>query len=120
MKAVLRRFSNADGEFLGTALMVWCPGCNARKGWGGLHQVGVSIDGGPAYGETWTWDGNLEAPTLSPSIAVSSGDPLQVMCHSYIEAGCWRYLDDCQHPLAGQTVDLPDLPQWVLDEAVDV
>ena len=29
--------------------------------------------------------------------------------HSYVTDGRIQYLSDCTHPLAGQTVDLPDV-----------
>jgi hypothetical protein len=31
------------------------------------------------------------------------------LCHYFIVDGRIRYCGDCQHELAGQTVDLPDL-----------
>lgn len=76
--------------------------------------------------EGWTWNGSTESPTFSPSILVGgvqwaegepfykprhkggSGDP--IVCHSFITDGRIEYLSDCTHPLAGQTVDLPDWP----------
>lgn len=30
-------------------------------------------------------------------------------CHSFVENGMIRYLDDCTHSLVGQTVELPDI-----------
>jgi len=65
----------------------------------------------------WTWDGNLEAPTVSPSILSSigpygdQGKPLGV-CHSFLKAGVFEFLDDCTHPLKGQHVPMVDLPDW--------
>jgi hypothetical protein len=41
----------------GGRLGFWCPGCD------GMHVV----DSG------WTFDGNFDAPTLSPSVLVSGG-----------------------------------------------
>lgn len=114
MKTRLRHIVNGTtGEDLGWVLQMWCLGCNARKGRGGLHQVGVLGPAGePAYGEQWGWDRNLESPTIDPSIAVSQG-PGNVVCHSYVRAGRWEFLADSQHPLAGQTVDMVDLPDWL-------
>ena len=81
---------------------MWCPGCDD------LHRV---VDG--ANG--WTWDGNLTAPTFSPSILVTGGSS-GVRCHSFVRAGVWEFLSDCTHSLAGQHVPLPDLPGWFLAE----
>ena len=117
MKARLRHFAHGTtGEDLGWALQVLCPGCNARKGRGGLHQVGVlGPNGEPAYGQQWGWDRNLDAPTVDPSIAVSDGTG--VVCHSYLRAGVWEFLDDSKHPLAGQHVPMVDLPDWLVHAA---
>lgn len=85
-------------------LYLWCPGC-------GLIHTPI-VDGKGA----WTWDGNLEAPTLSPSILVSYGAGAR-SCHSFVRNGQWQYLEDCTHELAGQTVDLPPLPDWAIGES---
>lgn len=60
---------------------------------------------------SWHWDGNLEAPTLSPSI-LSQG---YSRCHSFLREGKFQFLKDCDHPLAGKTVELPDLPDWAVE-----
>lgn len=95
-----------------------CPGCND------LHAISVNVG-------SWTWDGSLTAPTISPSILERSGHfakpgdcwctynaehpDEQVsfrchICHSFIKNGKIEFLNDCTHSLAGKTVDLPD---WV-------
>ena len=55
----------------------------------------------------WTWNGDTSKPTLRPSILTrlptSDGD---VVCHSFVQDGRIRFLDDCTHDLAGQEVDL--------------
>lgn len=38
-----------------------------------------------------------------------------MVCHCFIVAGQWQFLGDCTHELAGQTVDLPLLPDWFVD-----
>lgn len=63
----------------------------------------------------WTWDGNIERPTFDPSYLVMlDGNREGRLCHSYIRNGCWEFLGDCYHALAGQTVDLPPLPDWLV------
>lgn len=37
-------------------------------------------------------------------------------CHSYIRAGRWEFLDDCAHSLAGKTVDMVSLPDWLVTQ----
>lgn len=81
-----------------------CPGC-ARS-----HSVQHGSDIGP----NWTWNGSLERPTFTPSVLVTydgvdagqAGAPPAV-CHSFVADGCIQFLNDCTHPLAGKTVDLP-------------
>lgn len=103
-------------------LMFCCPGCiEAGKAKGateyqGLHtlpvNVTVKIDK-----PSWTFDGNTDCPTLSPSILTQGG---YGRCHSYLENGVFRFLDDCDHSLAGQTnVPMPDLPDWAIKEITD-
>lgn len=80
----------------------FCPGCRM------MHRV-------PIEGEhAWTFDGDIEAPTLSPSILVrwSYGDPPKARaCHSFVRAGMIEFLADCTHQLAGQTVPIPEIPE---------
>ncbi len=64
----------------------------------------------------WTWNGDLEHPTLSPSVLVTwdeyeNGDapPTPKRCHSFVRNGQIEFLNDCTHALAGQTVELPEL-----------
>lgn len=79
----------------------WCPGCERN------HWVGTG----------WTWDGNREAPTVSPSLltrypgpdAGLDGAPPAV-CHLFIRAGKLEFLGDCTHHLAGQTVPMEPRP----------
>ncbi len=85
---------------------VWfeCPGCNL------VHLTPIDRNDGGVR-PAWTFNGDLERPTLSPSILRSGG----VRCHSFVQAGSIRFLDDCDHELAGQTVELPEI-----DAAVDM
>jgi hypothetical protein len=85
-------------------VLIWCPGCDD------LHGLQVAIPAGATESlAVWTWDGNLDAPTFSPSLLCHG----QKRCHSFIKAGQIQFLADCEHALAGQTVPLPALPEWV-------
>ena len=90
-------------------LMFWCPGCE-EDGRGGLHALPVNTD---KKSPSWDWDGNLEAPTLSPSILTGAGS--SKICHSFLRNGVFEFLSDCTHALAGQSVPMPDLPDWVTE-----
>lgn len=108
MKSVLRHVDDHGKKY--DHLMFVCPGCVAGgpEGYAGVHALPVNVTediGKPS----WTWDGNLETPTLSPSI-LSQG---YCRCHSFLRNGVFEFLDDCDHPLAGQKVPIPDLPKWV-------
>jgi hypothetical protein len=103
----------------------WCQGCR------GVH--GVTIDGPGA----WQFDGDYEKPTFSPSVLTTGvhyeldadgerdtskpvrgadGQPVKLVCHTFIKAGMVEFLGDCGHEFAGQTLPLPELPAWMLDD----
>lgn len=105
MNSQLRRISDASGKYLYDALEFLCPGCQEIGG-SGLHLLPVTpCEGRPS----WTWDGNLEAPTVSPSILTRYNDGV---CHSFLRAGVFEFLGDCTHSLAGQKVPMLDLGEW--------
>lgn len=99
-----------DGPKWRTCWM-WCPGCDHAKG------IPVAGEDGtlPPDGPSWDWDGNLEAPTLNPSILQHKGGSIPD-CHSFLRAGQWEFLSDCTHELAGQTVPMVPLPDWLVHE----
>jgi hypothetical protein len=97
----------------------WCPGCKE------MHLIG----------DSWTFDGNLEVPTFSPSVKITgrqiiknergewtgewvrdgAGNPIDFVCHYFLTAGQFQFCGDSSHELAGQTVPLPALPSWLRD-----
>jgi hypothetical protein len=104
----------------GNRIGFWCPGCDS------MHVI-VAKEG------RWTWDGNAEMPTFSPSVLVRGGhyapghsgacwctynaehpdQPAKYecsICHSFVTKGRIQFLDDCTHHLKGHNVDLPDFP----------
>lgn len=105
-----------DHGILYDAIVFVCPGCiQLERGRGsGLHMLPVNSD---KKKPSWDWDGDLEKPTLSPSIRTRN---ISGICHSYLEKGQIRYLSDCDHDLKNQTIDLPELPQWIIDEKGDI
>jgi uncharacterized C2H2 Zn-finger protein len=88
-----------------------CPGCDE-----------VFRQNNPEYAEStirlfgshcvdvnrWSFNGDFEKPTFSPSVLVTGGEH-ETRCHSFVRDGRIEYLGDCTHPLAGQTVDLPEM-----------
>jgi hypothetical protein len=104
----------------GGGLTFWCPGC----------QMAHMVRHGDGPGPRWLWNGNAEKPTFSPSVLIqwtqwvppattlelaakiNAGEIVQHeeqrVCHSFVTDGRIQFLADCTHPLAGQTVDLPE------------
>ncbi|HEX9052179.1 MAG TPA: hypothetical protein VF841_16745 [Anaeromyxobacter sp.] len=106
----------------GGGLAFWCPGCEE------MHAVSSG----------WTFDGNYDAPTFSPSVLVTCGhfcssfkpgescwctynaaeiaagrEPSPFTCsrcHSFVRGGRIEFLTDSTHALAGQTVGLRPPP----------
>ena len=98
----------------GGRYMFWCPGCDEA------HVVGPS----------WTFNGNFDQPTFTPSIKVTStkiergadgkwtgewvrdahGTTIPEICHSFVTDGLIQFLGDCTHALADQTVALQPMP----------
>jgi len=74
----------------------WCPGCK------GYHRI--PFENGPV---TWDFNGDVDAPTISPSILTDGHRP-ERRCHSFVRSGKIQFLNDCGHELAGQTVELPE------------
>jgi hypothetical protein len=93
----------------------WCGGCQC----GHYFRTEPSPPSSPfAAGDQgsqaiWSWDGNEQSPTVSPSILVRynghdagvDGAPPQ-RCHLFIRSGHIDYLSDCTHALAGKTVPM--------------
>lgn len=71
-----------------------CPGCEF----------------GHAFDDRWEWNGDVRRPTFSPSLLVTVRDygpeHKTLKCHSFVTNGSIRFLKDCTHKLAGQTVPL--------------
>lgn len=59
-----------------------------------------------AGGTGWQWNGSSDKPTLAPSLLAHISDIKK--CRSFITDGRIRFLSDCWHKLAGQTVEIPD------------
>ena len=92
----------------------WCPGC------GEMHSIAVEQPF--PNGARWTFDGNFDAPTFSPSVNITTGpagdgdpDDKAERCHYFLRHGHLQFCGDSTHVLAGQTVPLPDLPPHVRD-----
>jgi hypothetical protein len=95
--------------------MIQCPACEC----------------GHLFDDRWTFDGNMDRPTFRASMLVGgkrypsggqwptdeeharmvNGETMQMspyICHSFVTDGRIQFLDDCTHPMKGQTVELED------------
>lgn len=90
----------------------WCPACNS------MHTIAVKQKN--HSGASWTFDGNLQAPTFGPSInyRVNTPDMKEyqpncgtTICHHFVQGGNIQFCGDCTHSMKGQTVPLPDFPE---------
>lgn len=69
--------------------------------------------------EPWIWNGDLEKPTLQPSVRVTyyRGDQPDSQCHSQVTDGqIFFYPDTTRHQMAGQTMPLPPIDHDESDE----
>ncbi len=89
-----------------TMLYFCCPGCAEIYGDDGLHTLPIN-----SYRE-WKFTGTLNSPSIVPSIDTEEGDQ---RCHLYLTKGIFIYERDSTHSMSGQSVPIPDLPDWVID-----
>ncbi|MCK4883540.1 MAG: hypothetical protein KAS30_01590 [Candidatus Diapherotrites archaeon] len=54
----------------------------------------------------WSWNGDVTKPTFKPSILTTCS---KYRCHSFVTDGKIKFLSDCSHEFAGQTVELLDI-----------
>jgi hypothetical protein len=74
-------------------LLFYCPGCKQYH----------------AFDDRWTFNGDYEKPTFSPSLLIRAPYMENVenyRCHSFVREGKIQFLSDCTHDLAGQTVKM--------------
>lgn len=99
--------SICDYENSGTrGYMFWCPGCKTNHS---FRTVPLSEEEKLKFSfllnsdgtcPVWSFNGDLDFPTFTPSLLYKE------KCHLYVESGKIKYLSDCSHELAGQTIDM--------------
>lgn len=58
----------------------------------------------------WNWNGDVEKPTLTPSILTSIDLPKgKKVSHFFVKDGMVEFLGDCTHEHAGKTLPLSDI-----------
>lgn len=85
--------------------LFWCPACREHHP---FHVVHADHPTGPK----WTFNGNVEKPTFSPSLRVFARKLSErvTACHLFVRDGRIEYCQDCPHEFAGKTVDMVDMP----------
>lgn len=92
-----------------------CPGCECSH----------FVDTHETAPVRWTFNGDLEKPTLWPSVRVRASAPLsddehtrimrgedfmptETVCHFFIKDGFYEYCADSTHKYSGQKIEVPD------------
>lgn len=92
-KAVCRSITTPDDKHHGW--VIFCPGCRMAH----------------VFDKRWEFNGDQVKPTFtgsylqhrSPSWPADGSHP---RCHSFVKDGTIQFLSDCDHELAGKTLDL--------------
>lgn len=96
----------------------YCPACE------GAHHYRTDSQGKA----NWTFNGNTEKPSFTPSMKISWGNKVpgyenwkddehdNGICHYFLTDGQLQFCSDSTHDLKGQTVPLPELPDWMAGE----
>lgn len=75
---------------------------------GGHHWFPIKGEG------AWTWNGDLEKPTISPSVSAKGGmtedwSKKIEHCHHFVRDGMIEYCGDSTHEHAGKTLPMIEL-----------
>ena len=90
--------------------LAWmCPACDHP------HILSTEQYGPKDAKARWTFNGNVNAPTFSPSIlsTMAAPDGTHYVCHSFVRNGMIEYLSDCTHKFAGQIIPLGLMDDWI-------
>lgn len=58
------------------------------------------------FDDRWTFNGDLEKPTFRPSMLLNANMPNRKRNHFFVTDGKIEYLSDCEHDMAGMTIDM--------------
>lgn len=86
-------FANCYGHY--------CPACNE------MHPFAVERPFN--NGARWEFNRNFNKPTFTPSMNIVRH------CHYFLTDGKIIYCEDSPHRMRGQTIDLPPIPQEIID-----
>lgn len=106
----LVQMTTEDDGYRTPVINHWCKACNEVHGFACLGEPFLN-------GAKWTWDSDVLAPTMTPSMNISYDGEHGVKpyrCHYFLRRGMIEYLDDCTHELKGRTVPLPPIPSMTM------
>lgn len=92
--AKVKRVLHGVGDKQTMRYVFMCPGCKTR------HY----------FDQSWTFNGNFDKPTISPSLLTGFNNFKDSRCHSFIKDGQIQFLNDSHHILKGKTVEIPEWP----------
>ena len=106
MKIAHREFMSDENRYV--AYFVYCPACERA------HRFIVENEADSEH--VWAFNFDWEAPTFHPSLLVEGsvwdGEKfVPDICHSFVEAGVWKFQGDCTHGMANQNVPMVDFPE---------
>jgi len=73
------------------------------------RMMPIQIKGSRKGTGNWSWNGDVDKPTLKPSIKNDFRPHEQLVEHIWINEGQVIFLKDTTHDLAGKTLDLLDV-----------
>lgn len=83
----------------------YCPAC------GCVHRYQCGTKSGP----NWTFNGDYDKPTFSPSLLMfyythPETKEQKTICHLFVRDGKIDYCGDCPHDHAGKTIPMVEIP----------
>lgn len=90
-----------DSEYLGKHVVYRCPGCGME------HRI--PFEKPQTNKAIWGFNGDVEAPTLTPSINARTGpfpDGHIDICHHFVRNGQIEFCPDSNHHLSSKTVNM--------------
>lgn len=100
-KRVLHTVVKTPEDVTSPSFLFWCPGCQCAHGvW--------CASANPTTGAVWTFNGNMDKPTFSPSLKIEGGlrNGENGVCHVIVTDGILNYCGDSTHDLSGQSVPM--------------
>jgi len=74
------------------------------------RYIPIQLKGDRNNTQNWSWNGDVEKPTLKPSIKTTEYlDGEYVVCHSFVNDGIVKFLSDCTHDMVNREIPLKEI-----------